>query len=119
MIDRRHRVDERHRGTGAIRQRPGSLGSQLTQLAPYEAAFLKVRELTQALRDDGHDIRRLDLGGGLGIPYQRSNEAPPLPFDYGEVVHRTVGDLGCEIEIEPASSSGNYSMNCIVRSLNK
>ena len=77
------------------------IGSQLTQLAPYEAAFKKVRELTLALREDGHDIRRLDLGGGLGIPYQRSNEAPPLPFDYGEVVRRTVGDLGCEIEIEP------------------
>ncbi|MEM8753114.1 MAG: diaminopimelate decarboxylase [Pseudomonadota bacterium] len=77
------------------------IGSQLTELEPYEAAFLKVRELTEALRGDGHDIRRLDLGGGLGIPYRRSNEAPPLPFDYGEVVRRTVGDLGCEIEIEP------------------
>ncbi|MEM7523909.1 MAG: diaminopimelate decarboxylase [Pseudomonadota bacterium] len=77
------------------------IGSQLTQLEPYEAAFVKVRELTLALRKDGHDIRRLDLGGGLGIPYQRSNEAPPLPFDYVEVVRRTVGDLGCEIEIEP------------------
>ncbi len=77
------------------------IGSQLTDLAPYEAAFLKVRELTAQLRADGHDIRRLDLGGGLGIPYQQSNERPPLPFDYGEVVRRTVGDLGCEIEIEP------------------
>ena len=77
------------------------IGSQLTELAPYEAAFGKVAELTLALRADGHDIRRLDLGGGLGIPYRRSNEAPPLPFDYGEVVRRTVGHLGCEIEIEP------------------
>jgi diaminopimelate decarboxylase len=77
------------------------IGSQLTELAPYEAAFLKVRELTLALRADGHDIQRLDLGGGLGIPYQHSNERPPLPFDYGQVVRRTVGDLGCEIEIEP------------------
>lgn len=77
------------------------IGSQLTELAPYEAAFTKVAELTRALRADGHAIRRLDLGGGLGIPYRRANEAPPLPFDYGEVVRRTVGDLGCEIEIEP------------------
>lgn len=77
------------------------IGSQLTDLAPYEAAFGKVAELTLALRADGHDIRRLDLGGGLGIPYRRANEAPPLPFDYGEVVRRTVGHLGCEIEIEP------------------
>ncbi|MFV0474531.1 MAG: diaminopimelate decarboxylase [Pikeienuella sp.] len=77
------------------------IGSQLTTLEPYEAAFLKVRELVGALRADGHEISRLDLGGGLGIPYRRSNEAPPLPFDYGEVVRRAVGDLGCEIEIEP------------------
>ena len=77
------------------------IGSQLTELAPYEAAFAKVADLAQALRADGHDIRRLDLGGGLGIPYRRSNETPPLPFDYGEVIRRTVGHLGCEIEIEP------------------
>jgi diaminopimelate decarboxylase len=77
------------------------IGSQLTELAPYEAAFRKVAELTEALRADGHAIRRLDLGGGLGIPYRRANAAPPLPFDYGEVVRRTVGHLGCEIEIEP------------------
>jgi diaminopimelate decarboxylase len=77
------------------------IGSQLTELAPYEAAFGKLAALTEALRADGHDIRRLDLGGGLGIPYRRSNEAPPLPFDYGEVVRRTVGHLGCEIEVEP------------------
>ncbi len=55
------------------------IGSQLTDLAPFEAAYLKVAELTRVLRADGHDIRRLDLGGGLGIPYERSNAAPPLP----------------------------------------
>ena len=77
------------------------IGSQLTELEPYQHAFEKVAELTHQLREDGHDIRRLDLGGGLGIPYQRSNEAPPLPFDYGQVIQRTVGGLGCEIEIEP------------------
>lgn len=84
------------------------IGSQLTDLAPFEAAFLKVRELTQALREDGHTITRLDLGGGLGIPYARSNEAPPLPIEYGQVIRRTLGDLGCEIEIEPGRLiSGN------------
>ncbi len=77
------------------------IGSQLTDLAPFEAAFLKVAELTETLRADGHDIRRLDLGGGLGIPYTRSNEAPPLPTDFGALIKRTVGHLGCEIEIEP------------------
>jgi diaminopimelate decarboxylase len=77
------------------------IGSQLTDLAPFEAAYLKVAELTRSLRADGHDIRRLDLGGGLGIPYERSNAAPPLPVEYGDLIRRTVGDLGCEIEIEP------------------
>ncbi|NNU79645.1 diaminopimelate decarboxylase [Halovulum dunhuangense] len=77
------------------------IGSQLTDLDPYRHAFLKVAELTRALRADGHDIRRLDLGGGLGIPYMSTNAAPPLPSDYGQIVHETVGDLGAEIEIEP------------------
>jgi diaminopimelate decarboxylase len=77
------------------------IGSQLTELAPFETAFARVAELVAVLRADGHEIRRLDLGGGLGIPYRRSNEAPPLPFDYGDVIRRTLGHLGCEIEIEP------------------
>lgn len=77
------------------------IGSQLTQLDPFEAAYKKVAELTEVLRADGHDIRRLDLGGGLGIPYSQGNEAPPLPKDYGALIKRTVGHLGCEIEIEP------------------
>ncbi len=77
------------------------IGSQLTELAPFEEAYGKVADLTGVLRADGHDIRRLDLGGGLGIPYTRSNEAPPLPTDYGALIKRKLGHLGCEIEIEP------------------
>lgn len=77
------------------------IGSQLTDLEPYRAAYSKVAELTRALRGDGHEITRLDLGGGLGIPYRRDNNAPPLPIEYGQVIRETVGDLGCEIEIEP------------------
>lgn len=77
------------------------IGSQLTDLDPFRLAYQKVAELTQALRDDGHDIRRLDLGGGLGIPYTRSNEAPPLPVEYGQMIKEELGHLGCEIEIEP------------------
>ena len=84
------------------------IGSQLVELEPFEQAFRKVAELTETLRADGHDIRRLDLGGGLGIPYARSNEAPPLPIDYGAMIKRTLGHLGCEIEIEPGRLiSGN------------
>ncbi|MDP5360697.1 MAG: diaminopimelate decarboxylase, partial [Paracoccaceae bacterium] len=87
------------------------IGSQLTELAPFEAAYRKVAELTEQLRADGHEIKRLDLGGGLGIPYARSNEAPPLPTDYGALIQRTVGHLGCEIEIEPGRLiSGNAGL---------
>lgn len=77
------------------------IGSQLTDLAPFEEAYAKVAELTGILRAQGHRIERLDLGGGLGIPYTRSNEAPPLPSEYGAMVKRVLGHLGCEIEIEP------------------
>ena len=84
------------------------IGSQLTELAPFEEAYGKVADLTRRLRADGHAIDRLDLGGGLGIPYETSNEAPPLPLEYGALIRRTVGDLGCEIEIEPGRLiSGN------------
>ncbi|MHA7868728.1 MAG: diaminopimelate decarboxylase [Salipiger thiooxidans] len=77
------------------------IGSQLTELEPFALAYRKVAELTEALRADGHEISRLDLGGGLGIPYTRSNEAPPLPVEYGRLIERELGHLGCEIEIEP------------------
>lgn len=77
------------------------IGSQLTDLEPFRVAYRKVAELTRQLRADGHAIQRLDLGGGLGIPYARSNEAPPLPIEYGAMIKEEVGDLGCEIEIEP------------------
>ncbi|WP_170529989.1 diaminopimelate decarboxylase [Ruegeria arenilitoris] len=77
------------------------IGSQLTDLEPFRLAYSKVAELTEQLRAQGHDIHRLDLGGGLGIPYARSNEAPPLPLEYGAMIKETLGHLGCEIEIEP------------------
>ena len=77
------------------------IGSQLTDLDPFRQAYRKVADLTAALRDRGHAIERLDLGGGLGIPYARSNAVPPLPSEYGQVIRDEVGHLGCEIEIEP------------------
>ena len=84
------------------------IGSQLVDLEPFEQAYRKVAELTVRLRAEGHQITRLDLGGGLGIPYTRSNDAPPLPLDYGALIKRTLGHLGCEIEIEPGRLiSGN------------
>ncbi|MGB0900158.1 diaminopimelate decarboxylase [Halocynthiibacter sp.] len=77
------------------------IGSQLTDLAPYKAAYQKVAELTEDLRAQGHEITRLDLGGGLGIPYEQNNDRPPLPVEYGAMVKETLSHLNCEIEIEP------------------
>jgi diaminopimelate decarboxylase len=87
------------------------IGSQLTDLAPFAAAYAKVAELTHQLRADGHTIRRLDLGGGLGIPYERSNIAPPLPIEYGDLIKRSVEGLDVEVEIEPGRLiSGNAGL---------
>lgn len=77
------------------------IGSQITDLAPFEAAFSKVAGLVNDLRDDDIDIRTVDVGGGLGVPYKRDNEIPPSPAEYGEVVRRTVGGLGCQVLLEP------------------
>ena len=77
------------------------IGSQLTDLEPFKKAYQKLADLTQVLRQDGHKIKRLDLGGGLGIPYEKNKSAPPLPVEYGKMVKKVLGHLDCEIEIEP------------------
>ena len=75
------------------------IGSQLTELAPFEVAFGALAELVQVLRGDGHVVSRLDLGGGLGVVY--GDEAPPSVNDYAAMVKRTVGHLGCSLILEP------------------
>lgn len=75
------------------------IGSQLTELAPFEAAFRRVAEMVGVLRDRGHHIRHLDLGGGLGIAYR--GETLPGPEAYAAMVRRTVGSLECELMFEP------------------
>ena len=79
------------------------IGSQLTELAPFEAAFGFVAEACATLRGDGHDIARIDLGGGLGIPYRFAgdDDAPPSPQAYAAVVERATAHLGCETILEP------------------
>ncbi len=77
------------------------IGSQITDLAPFEAAFQRVGGLIQLLRSDGHAIRRLDLGGGLGVPYENSNTPPPDPAEYGAMVTRVTKDFGCTLSFEP------------------
>ncbi len=75
------------------------IGSQLLDLEPYRRAYERLRDVALDLRARGHDIRRLDLGGGLGIPY--NDEQAPPPADYGAMVKDVVGSLGCHVTFEP------------------
>ena len=75
------------------------IGSQLTALKPFKSAFRKLRDMVDLLREAGHEIQRLDVGGGLGIPYDGSDV--PSPSAYGRAVAETLGDLECELLFEP------------------
>jgi len=75
------------------------IGSQLTDLDPFNNAFLRVRELVEQLRGEGHDITQVDLGGGLGIPYDGT--IPPEPSSYGEVALNAMGNMGVQLIFEP------------------
>lgn len=77
------------------------IGSQITELEPFETAFKRVGELVKTLRADGHAIARLDLGGGLGVPYEHDNSPPPDPAAYGAMVTRVTRDFGCTLSFEP------------------
>jgi diaminopimelate decarboxylase len=77
------------------------IGSQITELSPFEAAFARVADLVKTLRTDGHSIQRIDLGGGLGVPYAPTDPEPPAPELYGAAVSRAVADLNCELILEP------------------
>lgn len=76
------------------------IGSQITDLAPLEAAFTKMRGLVQRLRGEGLAVERLDLGGGLGVPYFNQPE-PPSPADYARMIARTMGGLDIAYSFEP------------------
>jgi len=77
------------------------IGSQITELAPFEHAFRLLRELVDTLRGDGHRIDHVDIGGGLGIPYKDDNTPPPLPDAYADTVKRQLRSLNCKIVTEP------------------
>jgi diaminopimelate decarboxylase len=77
------------------------IGSQIVDLEPFELAFRKVAELTGVLRADGHAISRLDLGGGLGVPYVTDNAPPPDPAAYGALATRITQGLGVQLILEP------------------
>ena len=77
------------------------IGSQITDLAPFDAAYELLADLVRMLRAEGHAIDHVDAGGGLGIPYRLDDPPPPEPAAYGEVVRRRLGNLGCRILFEP------------------
>jgi diaminopimelate decarboxylase len=77
------------------------IGSQLTDLKPLEAAFIKVGALIEKLRGEGHDIRTADLGGGLGVPYDPSQPLPPSPADYGAMVTQVTQGWNVRLMFEP------------------
>ena len=76
------------------------IGSQIGDLVPMRAAFEKVVGLTKRLRDAGHEISRIDLGGGLGIPY-KEDDAPAPPSDYAAMIADVTQDLGVQVILEP------------------
>ncbi|BBD39728.1 diaminopimelate decarboxylase [Aminobacter sp. Y103A] len=77
------------------------IGSQITELQPFDDAFALMAELVETLKADGHEIDHVDLGGGLGIPYKTDNNPPPLPDAYAQIVHKRVGKLGLKVMFEP------------------
>ncbi|MGL3607350.1 diaminopimelate decarboxylase [Rhizobium sp. G187] len=77
------------------------IGSQITELQPFEDAFRLLRELVETLRSDGHQIDHVDVGGGLGIPYKDDNNPPPEPDAYARIVKDQLSSLNCRIVTEP------------------
>jgi diaminopimelate decarboxylase len=77
------------------------IGSQITQLQPFDDAFALLSDFVRMLRADGHRIEHVDLGGGLGIPYRDDNDPPPEPAAYADVVKRATRSLDCTLIFEP------------------
>ncbi|WP_114326539.1 diaminopimelate decarboxylase [Candidatus Colwellia aromaticivorans] len=78
------------------------IGSQLTQLAPFEEAYKRIAQLVTDLTEDGHEISVIDIGGGLGITY--SDEVIPSKKEYAAVAKAQLGHLACKIIVEPGRS---------------
>ncbi len=84
------------------------IGSQLTSLAPLEAAFERLGTLIRDLRAQGFALQIADLGGGLGVPYGQNQPEPPTPADYGAMVQRVTKDWDIRLAFEPGRLiSGN------------
>jgi diaminopimelate decarboxylase len=76
------------------------IGSQLFDLGPLEAAYTRVGALMADLRGAGLTVDRMDLGGGLGVPYER-DKVPPSPADYGQMVERVTKGWDATLMFEP------------------
>ncbi len=81
------------------------IGSQITDLEPFDNAFALIADFVRTLRADGHRIEHVDLGGGLGIPYRTDNNPPPFPEDYARIVARHTAALDCTVMLEPGRAS--------------
>ena len=95
------------------------IGSQITDLQPFRIAFEKTADLLARLRAKGHTINRLDLGGGLGVPYQRNNETPPDPAAYARLIRDIFADSGCQIMLEPGrliAANAGILVSSVIRS---
>jgi len=77
------------------------IGSQITDLAPFDEAYGRLADLVRDLRTAGHTIDHVDAGGGLGIPYRLEDPPPPDPTAYAEIIRRRLGNLGAQILFEP------------------
>lgn len=77
------------------------IGSQITDLQPFDDAFVLLSEFVVQLRADGHAIDHLDLGGGLGVQYRPDNSPPPHPDDYAAIIKKRLGHLKTKYVLEP------------------
>lgn len=77
------------------------IGSQITDLQPFDDAFTLLADFVMTLRADGHAITHLDLGGGLGVPYRDNNTPPPHPDAYAEIIKRRTQHLDAKLILEP------------------
>ncbi|AWM88462.1 diaminopimelate decarboxylase [Microvirga sp. 17 mud 1-3] len=76
------------------------IGSQITDLEPFDNASALLAELARDLMADGHRLHHIDLGGGLGVPYRGDNEPPPDPQAYAQIIKRHTKDLGLKLVFE-------------------
>jgi len=76
------------------------IGSQITDLQPFDNAAALLAELARDLMADGHRLHHIDLGGGLGVPYRENNEPPPDPQAYAAIIKRHTRDLGLKLVFE-------------------